>query len=130
MSGVKLESAPETRFSGWVFLDVPGKGVHTRCPRGTCSLGSPSGLYMALTSHFIAEQTETQGNGAKTWGAVCVSPQLAILSSQVFPRAPTGPGTLQVPAESIKQEQHGICNPGVGKGREGGSLFIQQTLVY
>lgn len=60
MSGVKLESAPETRFSGWVFLDIPGKGVHTKCPRGTCSPGSPSGLHIALTSHFMAEQTETQ----------------------------------------------------------------------
>lgn len=108
MSGVKLESAPETRSSGWVFLDIPGKGVHTRCPRGTCSLGSPSGLYIAPTSHFIAEQIETQGNGAKSWGAVCVSPQSAILSSQVFPEHLRGPHTLQVPAESIEQEQHGI----------------------
>lgn len=60
----------------------PGEvGAHL----GTCFLGSRSGLYRALTSQFIAEQIETQGNGAKSWGTVCVSPRLAILSSQVFP---------------------------------------------
>lgn len=86
----------------------PREGGARQVPRGTCSLGSPSGLYVALTFHFIAEPIETQGNGVKSWGAVSVSPQLAILSSQVFPEHLWGPDTLQVPAESIEQEQHGI----------------------
>lgn len=108
MSGVKLESAPETRSR---------EGDAHQVPQRPCSLGPPSGLYIAPTSHFKAEQIETQENGVKSWGAVCVFPQSAILSSQAFPEHLRGPDTLQCQQSPLNRSSM-ESQPRSGPGKE------------
>lgn len=107
----------------------PREGGARQVPRGTCSLGSPSGLYVALTFHFIAEPIETQGNGAKSWEqSLCPHSWPSFLPRGFL--STYGGQTRCRCQQSPSNRSSMDLNLGVGKGREGGSLFTQQTLVY
>lgn len=109
-----------------MMADVRGQaGVSSRDQiqgRG-CTPGAPEAMFPRTTQwalhspDFKAEQIETQENGVKSWGAVCVFPQSAILSSQAFPEHLRGPGMLQCQQSPLNRSSM-ESQPRSGPGKE------------